>query len=653
MNPVFCRIVKVDEERREIVGRAAQEVIDRDNEIFDYKSSRPEFEKWSADVFQDTNGQSHGNVRAMHGNVAAGKLTSITFDDAERAIDVTAKIVDDNEWKKCLEGVYTGLSIGGRYSKKWPEAINGKMVTRYTAVPSEISIVDRPCCPTAKFFSVHKRDGSVEEVAFKNWDPPATATSGIQPYDEEGTRAKKRKFSEKERESAAASGAALPDGSFPIHTVEDLKNAIQAHGRAKNKAKAKAHIISRARALGAAGSLPDDWRKADGYSITQMDTDALAKFFERYRPQLTNPVDPIVKGVSDVSSLASLIMQLKYLADSAAIERKVEGDASKVPEQLRDAAADLLGVLSAMAEEENTEIKNGTTAEDVMSNDMSPGLYRADVGEFAKALRESLFPEMEKIGRRNSAKDLETIQKVHDASCELGAACKGPEDNFEETTKMATVKKGGEAASAIVTDGNQRGAVVTAPSLPGESSNAQNDDKTDPNDGATKSKARKDDMDMDMDSGKSKKRKSRAQSDDDSSDDDDDWDDDDDDDDDDDQDNKSAKARKKAKKAKKSFDAEELAKIVATAVATTLASLSKNSGGAELTIPRNAPALMSVGKDGSVTKAQNVDLDALRKSVTPIDRDRNDAEDRGTATLIKAIHANKQQFLIAPDQLIK
>jgi hypothetical protein len=173
MQPIFARLYKVDEETRTVYGRAAQETIDRDNELFDYKSSKPEFQKWSAEVFADSGGRSLGNVRSMHGNVAAGKLTDIQFLDSECAIDVAAKIVDDNEWKKCVEGVHTGFSIGGRYARKWAEPINGRMVTRYTAVPSEISIVDRPCIPTAKFdrisklgFELRKRDGTVEHRDF-------------------------------------------------------------------------------------------------------------------------------------------------------------------------------------------------------------------------------------------------------------------------------------------------------------------------------------------------------------------------------------------------------------------------------------------------------------------------------------------------------
>ncbi len=73
----------------------------------------------------------------------------------------------------------------------------------------------------------------------------------------------KREFSADERQSAASSGAALPDGSFPIKSKQDLRNAIQAIGRAKDRAKAMAHIKSRARALGATDMLPDSWSKRD------------------------------------------------------------------------------------------------------------------------------------------------------------------------------------------------------------------------------------------------------------------------------------------------------------------------------------------------------------------------------------------------------
>jgi len=70
----------------------------------------------------------------------------------------------------------------------------------------------------------------------------------------------KREFSEEKRKQLAAAGHALPDGSFPIENVTDLHNAIQSIGRSANYAKAKAHIIARAKALEATNVLPEDWK---------------------------------------------------------------------------------------------------------------------------------------------------------------------------------------------------------------------------------------------------------------------------------------------------------------------------------------------------------------------------------------------------------
>jgi hypothetical protein len=74
-----------------------------------------------------------------------------------------------------------------------------------------------------------------------------------------GSIINKADFSEAQRRRMAASGAAMPDGSFPIRNRADLQNAIQSVGRAKNYDEAKKHIISRARTLGLTAMLPNDW----------------------------------------------------------------------------------------------------------------------------------------------------------------------------------------------------------------------------------------------------------------------------------------------------------------------------------------------------------------------------------------------------------
>lgn len=69
----------------------------------------------------------------------------------------------------------------------------------------------------------------------------------------------KRQFSREERERMARNGQALSDGSFPIATVGDLRNAVSAFGRASDKPRARRHIIRRARALGRTDLLPEAW----------------------------------------------------------------------------------------------------------------------------------------------------------------------------------------------------------------------------------------------------------------------------------------------------------------------------------------------------------------------------------------------------------
>lgn len=274
---IFFQITKVDEAKRLVYGRATDETPDHADEIFDYETSKPYFKSWSEAVQKDSGGKSLGNLRSMHGKVAAGKVVDIEFDDAAKAINVCSKVVDDNEWQKVLEGVHTGYSIGGSYvGAKWEDSVV-KGAMRYTANPNEISLVDRPCNPGALFFDVQKADGTVLQKSFKS--QPVTGEmignemermlkGGLSLADMmkalQDAELAKRDFTDKQRKNAAESGAAMPDGSFPIENKEDLKNAIDAHGRAKDPDAAKEHIKQRAKDIGAEDELPDDWKDDGG-----------------------------------------------------------------------------------------------------------------------------------------------------------------------------------------------------------------------------------------------------------------------------------------------------------------------------------------------------------------------------------------------------
>ncbi len=162
--PLFIPITKVNVAQRLVYGTISEEIPDKTGEILDYESSRPAFEEWSRRFHEASGGKSLGNVRAMHGTIAAGKLTDITFDDVNKRIEGVAKVVDEDAWQKVLEGVYTGFSIGGGYAKRWQDAENPALM-RYTPTLSEVSLVDNPAVPTATF-SVIKQDGSAEKRSF-------------------------------------------------------------------------------------------------------------------------------------------------------------------------------------------------------------------------------------------------------------------------------------------------------------------------------------------------------------------------------------------------------------------------------------------------------------------------------------------------------
>jgi len=74
----------------------------------------------------------------------------------------------------------------------------------------------------------------------------------------------KRMYSREQREEMAENGDALPDGSFPIADEADLRNAIQAYGRAADKEATKEHIMKRAEELGLEDMIPDEWMVGSG-----------------------------------------------------------------------------------------------------------------------------------------------------------------------------------------------------------------------------------------------------------------------------------------------------------------------------------------------------------------------------------------------------
>lgn len=91
----------------------------------------------------------------------------------------------------------------------------------------------------------------------------------------------RRVFDRKKREKLAGEGKALPWGGFPIENCGDVKNAVQAIGRAKDRSRTIAHIKKHASSLGCTHLIPKKWRegaKAEEKSAVAMNEDS--KFYD-------------------------------------------------------------------------------------------------------------------------------------------------------------------------------------------------------------------------------------------------------------------------------------------------------------------------------------------------------------------------------------
>jgi uncharacterized membrane protein YkoI len=82
----------------------------------------------------------------------------------------------------------------------------------------------------------------------------------------------KRDYSTESRTDMAEEGMAMPDGSYPIKDEEDLKNAVKAFGRAKDKQATMKYILKRAKALGLEGILPENWSSSKSEDEDELET---------------------------------------------------------------------------------------------------------------------------------------------------------------------------------------------------------------------------------------------------------------------------------------------------------------------------------------------------------------------------------------------
>jgi hypothetical protein len=397
---LFLPITKVDQAKRLVYGIAANESPDAADEVFDYTRSKPHFEAWSEEIEKTTDGKSKGNLREQHGPIAAGKLTSIHFDDRNKAIEVAAKVVDDSTWRKVQEGVLTGFSIGGKYGARWKDPENPALY-RYEAIPYEVSVVDVPANPSATFEMV-KADGEVKTVAFKKKDEEdrddrdekeIEAEAEAEPDADIDVAEEDAQKADNEERTKRVAGEDLPASAFayvgdpertatwklPIKfsteekTKTHIRNALARFNQTEGipeseRAKVKAKIMAAAKRYGIDA---DDAEKAIGERLDGLEK-ALSALLERIEKRSNDPKSEVDNHM-DLEKAHSAAKHLEKVREEVDRHKeRHERHVAKVHELL-DKCEKALGSGPAEDVDDDEEIAEGPDA----GGDIEEGLPKA------------------------------------------------------------------------------------------------------------------------------------------------------------------------------------------------------------------------------------------------------------------------------------
>ena len=153
---------KVNREKRTVSGFATLDNLDQTGDVVTQEASMKAFESF------------RGNIREMHGPSAIGKMLSFkpeTFYDSTSGefyngifVDVYVSKGAQDAWEKCLDGTYTGFSIGGKI--KDSENVANKSTGKATRFIKEydlmeLSIVDSPANELCNVVSIQKMNGQL------------------------------------------------------------------------------------------------------------------------------------------------------------------------------------------------------------------------------------------------------------------------------------------------------------------------------------------------------------------------------------------------------------------------------------------------------------------------------------------------------------
>ena len=358
-----------------VYGLVTEEKPDLDNEVCDYSTTAPLYQKRTEERRELTSKiegmtPSLMAMRAQHDpKQALGAGRSIVCDDAAKSIKMGFHIVDTEAVKKWKTGIFVGFSQGGEYVSRWDDPVF-KGCTRYTADPMEVSSVDSPCLPSALAESMKGRTVTLTKSAGTSEEVPLVIAS---PDEARMVKAEREievlKGLLKSRITKTVDGEALPASSF-AHVVNDED---QTTWNLPIATKAQVEV-----ALHCASSMGRDTKrlivaaaKTHGVNVSDRDKSAISRACATIS---------LEKGLYEVGWMASLLEDLHWLCLQTEFERDMEDDGSKVPAEMREAWLKLIATFKEMAIEEADELAgNGGRGE--------KGMKLTDVAGFKKAAK--------------------------------------------------------------------------------------------------------------------------------------------------------------------------------------------------------------------------------------------------------------------------
>lgn len=413
----YADIQRVDEEQRMVWGYASTEQRALDGLVITREAMSAALDDY----------MEYANIREMHQPSAAGVAREGLVDDV--GLWIGAYIVDDNAWKKVVERVYKGFSIGAKITERDED---DKTLIRGISL-REISLVDRPADPGARFDYFRAADLDTAELDEEDEvqrfsDGTDYAERYVELYGLDATDAaflvelERRSFTEKQRKSMASKGEALPDGSFPIANRQDLENAIRAFGRAKDKRAAKRHIMKRAKALGAEDLIPDSWKGGDDSKRAAETPENPAQ----EAPQAVERTEAAAEGVEAAPEAAA-----------AAEEGDPANPAPEVVEHAADAAPEAAEVVAEPKSEAAQALEAARAAVAELKAAVEPE------PEAPEARRDRLFGELSEVHR-----SMYDVSRLAEMLCSLAYMAMGAE--FEAEIEQDNSKVPGQLRQNLI-----------------------------------------------------------------------------------------------------------------------------------------------------------------------------------------------------------